>query len=60
MNNIISYKNKTFGILGVGMSGLAAAKVLVNSNAHVFAFDDLKEKPPTLPKSNWIHYQKWN
>ena len=59
MNNIISYKNKTVGILGVGMSGLAAAKVLINSNANVFAFDDLKEKPPTLPKSNWINYQKW-
>ena len=59
MNNIISYKNKNVGVLGLGISGLAAAKVLLNSNANIFAFDDLKEKPPTLPKSNWINYQKW-
>jgi UDP-N-acetylmuramoylalanine--D-glutamate ligase len=59
LNNIISYKNKNVGVLGLGISGLAAAKVLLNSNANIFAFDDLKEKPPTLPKSNWINYQKW-
>ena len=59
MNNIIGYKNKDVGILGLGISGLAAAKVLLNSNANVFAFDDLKDKPPSLPKSTWINYQKW-
>ena len=59
MNNIIGYKNKNIGILGLGMSGLAAAEILLNSNANIFAFDDLKDKPPTLPKSTWINYQKW-
>ena len=59
MNNIISYKNKNVGILGLGMSGLAAAKVLLNSDAKIFAYDDLKEKPPALPKSTWINYQRW-
>ena len=59
MNNIIGYKNKNIGILGLGISGLAAAKVLLNSNANIFAFDDLKEQPPTLPKSTWMNYQKW-
>jgi UDP-N-acetylmuramoylalanine--D-glutamate ligase len=59
LNNIIDYKNKNVGILGLGMSGLAAAKILLNSNANVFAFDDLKDKPPTLPKSTWTNYKKW-
>ncbi|MDC0530792.1 UDP-N-acetylmuramoyl-L-alanine--D-glutamate ligase [Alphaproteobacteria bacterium] len=59
MNNIISYKNKNVGILGLGMSGLAAAKVLSNSNANVFAFDDLKQRPSNLTKSTWINYQEW-
>jgi UDP-N-acetylmuramoylalanine--D-glutamate ligase len=59
LNNILSYKNKNVGVLGVGMSGLAAAKVLLNSSAKVFVFDDFKEKPPTLLKSNWVNYQKW-
>ncbi|MDG1883130.1 MAG: UDP-N-acetylmuramoyl-L-alanine--D-glutamate ligase, partial [Alphaproteobacteria bacterium] len=59
MNNILSYKNKNVGVLGVGMSGLAAAKVLLNSSAKVFVFDDFKEKPPTLLETNWVNYQKW-
>ena len=59
MNKIISYKNKNIGVLGLGISGLAAAKVLLNSNANVFAFDDLKDRPSTLPKSNWRNYKKW-
>ncbi|MDC0093179.1 UDP-N-acetylmuramoyl-L-alanine--D-glutamate ligase [Alphaproteobacteria bacterium] len=59
MNNIISYKNKNVGVLGLGISGLAAAKILLNSNANVFAFDDLKDPPPTLPKITWTNYQKW-
>ena len=59
LHNILSYKNKNVGILGVGMSGLAAARVLLNSNAKVFVFDDFKDKPPTLLESNWINYQKW-
>ena len=59
LNNILSYKNKNVGVLGVGISGLAAAKVLLNSSAKVFVFDDFKEKPPTLLESNWVNYQKW-
>ena len=53
LNNIVNYKNKNVAILGIGTSGLAAAKVLLNSSANVFAFDDLKDKPPTLPQSAW-------
>ena len=59
MNNILSYKNKNVGVLGVGMSGLAAAKVLLNSSAKVFVFDDFKEPPPNLLETNWVNYQKW-
>ena len=59
MNNIVNYKNKDVGILGTGLSGLAAAKVLLNSKANIFAFDDKKVKPSILPKSMWINYEKW-
>ncbi len=59
LNKIINYKNKNIGILGLGMSGLAAAKVLLNSNANIFAFDDKKEKPSILTKSMWMNYQNW-
>ena len=59
LNNIANYKNKDVGILGTGLSGLAAAKVLLNSKANVFAFDDKKVKPSLLPKSMWINYEKW-
>jgi UDP-N-acetylmuramoylalanine--D-glutamate ligase len=59
LNNIVSYKNKNVGVLGLGMSGLAATKILSNSKANVFAFDDLKDRPSTLPKLNWINYQNW-
>ena len=45
MNNIINYKIRIVGILGLGLSGLAAAKVLLNSKANIFVFDDKKEKP---------------
>ena len=59
MNNIIGYKNKNVGILGLGISGLAAAKVLLNSDAKVYAFDDLKERPTKLPLSTWVNYEEW-
>ena len=59
MNNIKNYKNKDVGILGTGLSGLAAAKVLLNSEANVFAFDDKKVKPSLLHKSMWLNYEKW-
>ena len=58
MNNIADYKNKDVGILGTGLSGLAAAKVLLNSKANVFAFDDKKssllvEENKTLQPDFW-------
>ena len=59
MNNIINYKNKDVGILGLGLSGLAAAKVLLNSKANIFVFDDKKEKPSIIKKRNWINYNYW-
>ncbi len=59
MNNIINYKNQDVGILGLGLSGLAAARVLLNSKANIFVFDDKKEKPSIIKKSNWINYNYW-
>ncbi len=59
MNNIYIYKNKDVGILGLGVSGLAAAKVLLNSKANIFVFDDQKEKPSIIKKSSWINYNYW-
>ena len=59
MNSIINYKNQDVGILGLGLSGLAAAKVLLNSKANIFVFDDKKEKPSIIKKSNWINYNYW-
>ena len=59
MHNIINYKNKDVGILGLGLSGLAAAKVLLNSKANIFVFDDKKEKPSIIKKRNWINYNYW-
>ena len=48
MNSIINYKNQDVGILGLGLSGLAAARVLLNSKANIFVFDDKKEKPSII------------
>ncbi len=59
MNNIINYKNQDVGILGLGLSGLAAAKILLNSKANIFVFDDEKEKPATIKETNWINYNHW-
>ena len=59
MNSIINYKNQDVGILGLGLSGLAAARVLLNSKANIFVFDDKKEKPSIIKKSNWINYNYW-
>ncbi len=59
MNRIINYKNQDVGILGLGLSGLAAAKVLINAKANIFVFDDKKEKPSIIKKSNWINYNYW-
>ncbi len=59
MNSIINYKNQDVGILGLGLSGLAAARVLLNSKANIFVFDDKKEKPSIIKTSNWINYNYW-
>jgi UDP-N-acetylmuramoylalanine--D-glutamate ligase len=59
LNNIVHYKNQDVGILGLGLSGLAAAKVLLNSKANIFVFDDKKEKPSTIKKRNWVNYNYW-
>ena len=59
MNNIVNYKKKNVGILGLGLSGLAAAKVLLKSEANIFVFDDKKEKPSIIEKRNWINYNYW-
>ena len=59
MNNIIQYKNKYIGILGVGKSGLAAAKVLKNSDANIFVFDDYNPRPASVKRSNWKNYKLW-
>ena len=59
MNNINYYKNKNVGILGLGLSGTAAARVLVNSDANIFVFDDKKDISYTPSKTTWLNYRKW-
>lgn len=59
MNNIISYKNKDVGVLGLGLSGLAATKVLLNSKANIFVFDDKIKKPEIIKKTTWRNYKLW-
>ena len=58
-NNIAYYKDKYVGILGAGKSGLAAAKILINSNANIFVFDDHYPRPLSIKKSNWKNYKLW-
>ena len=57
--NIAYYKDKYIGILGAGKSGLAAAKILINSNANIFVFDDHYPRPLSIKKSNWKNYKLW-
>ena len=59
MNNINYYKNKNVGILGLGLSGTAAARVLVNSDANIFVFDDKKDISYNPSKTTWLNYKKW-
>ena len=59
MIRIDCYKNKNVGILGAGLSGLAAAKILMNSQAKIFIFDDKKNKPDIIEKNNWKNYNLW-
>ena len=58
-NNIACYKNKYVGILGAGKSGLAAARILINSNANIFVFDDHYPRPLSVKKTNWKNYKLW-
>ena len=57
MIEISYYKNKNVGILGAGLSGLAAAKILYSSKANLYIFDDQKEKPNNINKNNWKNYK---
>ena len=59
MISISCYENKDVGILGAGLSGLAAAKILLNSKANIFIFDDKKYKPNFIKKNNWKNYKFW-
>ena len=59
MINISSYENKNVGILGAGLSGIAAAKILVNSKANIFIFDDKKDKPDFINDNCWKNYKLW-
>ena len=59
MISISCYKNKDVGILGAGLSGMAAAKILLSSKANVFIFDDKKDKPDLIKKHNWKNYNFW-
>ena len=56
MISISCYENKDVGILGAGLSGMAAAKILVSSKANIFIFDDKKEKPDFINDNCWINY----
>ena len=59
MIEISSYKNKDVGILGAGLSGLAAAKILTSSKANLYIFDDKKDKPKHIRKNSWKNYKSW-
>ena len=59
MRNISKYHNKQVGILGAGLSGLAAAKLLLKSKANIYIFDDKKDKPEFIEKKSWKNYKLW-
>ena len=59
MNTINYYKNKNVGILGLGLSGIAASKILIKSDANIFVFDDKKHITCDLLKAKWLDYRKW-
>ena len=59
MISINYYENKDVGILGAGLSGMAAAKILSNSKANIFVFDDKKDKPDFIRKKSWKNYNLW-
>ena len=60
MKNISYYNYKYVGVLGLGLSGNAAARILVNSKAIVFVFDDKKNKSLVPKKTTWLNYKDWN
>ncbi len=60
LKNISYYNHKYVGVLGLGLSGNAAARVLVNSKAIVFVFDDKKSKSLVPKKTTWLNYKDWN
>ena len=59
MIRINYYENKDVGILGAGLSGMAAAKILSNSKANIFVFDDKIDKPDFIRKKCWKNYNLW-
>ena len=59
MINISSYENKNVGILGAGLSGIAAAKILMSSKANIYIFDDKKDKPDFINNNCWKNYKLW-
>ncbi len=60
MNRIDYYKNKNVGVLGLGLSGVAAARILTRSHASVFVFDDKKDIASAPLKTKWLDYRKWS
>ena len=60
LNSINYYKNKNVGILGLGISGVAAAKILTNSQANIYVFDDKKDISCAPLKTIWLDYRKWS
>ena len=60
LKNISYYNYKYVGVLGLGLSGNAAARILVNSKAIVFVFDDKKNKSLVPKKTTWLNYKDWN
>ncbi len=59
MISISCYENKDVGILGAGLSGMAAAKILLSSKANIFIFDDKKDKPYFINDNCWKNYKLW-
>jgi UDP-N-acetylmuramoylalanine--D-glutamate ligase len=60
LKNISYFNDKYVGVLGLGLSGNAAANVLVKSNANVFVFDDKKNKSLVPKKTTWLNYKDWD
>ena len=59
MLSISCYRNKDVGILGAGLSGLAAAKLLLSLKAEIYIFDVKKIKPKIIKKNGWKNYKFW-